>query len=133
MRQKIWLGLLVTVGAAGFLFGECNCLNNKYPPRSPEAVNECLKCGHEKISDLYELFSTFDSCEYGKIIFEMHVSAAGPVSKVNIIETTLKDKEFQDSLYSEVSRWRFKKGSSSKDTAVFKLPFNFPKNENCKK
>ncbi|MDH7559654.1 MAG: TonB family protein [bacterium] len=91
--------------------------------RDPETLRAVVSANMGRITYIYNKYLKRNPNLQGKVSLDITITASGLVSKVEVVESTISDREFLNELVNAVRRWRFEPIESG--TVVVNYPFVF--------
>lgn len=91
--------------------------------RDPETLRAVVSANMGRITYIYNKYLKRNPNLQGKVSLDITITASGLVSKVEVVESTISDREFINELVNAVRRWRFDPIESG--TVVVNYPFVF--------
>ncbi len=91
--------------------------------RDPETLRAVVAANMGRITYIYNKYLKRNPNLQGKVSLDITITASGLVSKVEVVETTINDREFINELVNAVRRWRF--DPIERGTVVVNYPFVF--------
>ncbi|MDZ7296137.1 MAG: TonB family protein, partial [candidate division KSB1 bacterium] len=91
--------------------------------RDPEALRAVVSANMGRITYIYNKYLKRNPNLQGKVSLDITITASGLVSKVEVVESTITDREFINELVNAVRRWRFDPIESG--TVIVNYPFVF--------
>lgn len=91
--------------------------------RDPESLRAVVTANMGRITYIYNKYLKKNPNLQGKVSLDITITASGLVSKVEVVECTVPDRDFVNELVNAVRRWRFDPIDSG--TVVVNYPFVF--------
>lgn len=92
--------------------------------RSEESVQTVIQRNKGRLLYIYKKYLKHDAGFAGKLVVEIVIEANGSVSGVHVVDSSMKNADFQREVIDFIRRWRFPAIEHGKVTVNFPLFFN---------